>query len=133
MAWLAHVYSLAAIEAGSERVTLVGDLRFDSGSTQKISPKVVTTLSRETPMMVPMATTTMMARVKAREIRARGRVRLGLARRPPRVNLPVMVATSNDPTRVSLARVPRRVPPRPASRDERDLAGLMREILPEEG
>lgn len=84
-------------------------------------------------MMAPMAMTTMMAMVKAREIRARGRVRLGLARRPPQVDLPVMVATSNDPTRPSLARVPRWVPPRPASRDERELAGLMREILPEEG
>ncbi|MGI9594832.1 MAG: hypothetical protein ACR2QK_01650 [Acidimicrobiales bacterium] len=91
------------------------------------------TLSQETSMMAPMVTTTMMARVKAREIRAKGRVRLGLARRPPPVSLPVVVATSNDPTRAILARVPRRVPPRPASRDERELASLMREILPEDG
>lgn len=84
-------------------------------------------------MMAPMASTTMMAQIKAREIRAKSRVRLGLARRPPQVHLSVMVATSNDPTRVSPARVPRRIPPRPASRNERDLAGLMREILPEEG
>lgn len=75
----------------------------------------------------------MMARVKAREIRVKGRVRLRLARRPPQVELPVVVATLHGPTRISRARVPKRVPPRPATRDERELAGLMREILPEEG
>jgi hypothetical protein len=44
-----------------------------------------------------------------------------------------MVAISSDPSEASLARTPRQVPPRPASRDERELAGLMREILPEQG
>lgn len=79
-----------------------------------------------------MATTTMLTRRRTREIRTGRRLRLGLVRRPPQVDLPATVATSNQLARLGLVRVGRPAPPLPAGRGERELADLMREILPEE-
>ncbi|MEL6983743.1 MAG: hypothetical protein AAFO29_15065 [Actinomycetota bacterium] len=62
-----------------------------------------------------------------------GRVRFSRGRRLPDIDLPESVATSVRPKRTIVGRLSDPLPPQPLSREERDLADLLREILPDEG
>lgn len=83
-------------------------------------------------MMAPMATTLVLARARVNETRMFGRVRFSRGRRLPDVDLPDTVATSVRPKRTFSNRPSEASPPRPLSREERDLSDLLREILPDE-
>lgn len=83
-------------------------------------------------MMAPMATTMVLARARANETGLFGRVRFSRGRRLPDVDLPEAVATSVQRKRSIPIRPSGPPPPRPLTREERDLANLLSEILPDD-
>ena len=83
-------------------------------------------------MMVLMATTTMLAMFKAKETRTKGQGRTGRITRPPKVKLPGTVATSVSPALWSRFTAASSTAPEPVGREERELARLLAELLPED-